>query len=187
MRAPRFAAFGAVGVTMAVLSLLNAYLAIVGRDFTRESTYLILGMYACTLAMPGLARWAMIPVHEAAALALKAAQQAAERAAAESRLMKRRLQTRRARYRRAARIRKAGGFSDDLARAHRRALYGDRCWVCAAPAQQMDHVIAVARGGTNWPANLRPICPRCNQSKGAKDWRPVAARAVGIPRPARLP
>lgn len=37
-----------------------------------------------------------------------------------------------------------------------------------------DHVIALSRGGTAWPANLRPACSECNRSKSARsldDWR----------------
>lgn len=33
----------------------------------------------------------------------------------------------------------------------------------------VDHVIPLARGGSNWPGNLQCLCPFCNMSKGAKD------------------
>lgn len=33
----------------------------------------------------------------------------------------------------------------------------------------VDHVVPIARGGTNWPDNLQLLCPPCNQSKHAKD------------------
>lgn len=46
--------------------------------------------------------------------------------------------------------------------------YGHRCWICLAPAKETDHVIPVSKGGTNWPANLRPICKICNVRKGNK-------------------
>jgi len=49
--------------------------------------------------------------------------------------------------------------------------WGGRCWVCYTAFEEIDHVIPVTRGGTHWPANLRPICKSCNTSKGAKDWR----------------
>jgi len=47
-------------------------------------------------------------------------------------------------------------------------VYGNRCYICGAPAEAMDHVIPLAKGGSNWPANLRPICRRCNSVKGQK-------------------
>jgi hypothetical protein len=31
-----------------------------------------------------------------------------------------------------------------------------------------DHVKPLARGGSNWPANLRPACKSCNSRKGAR-------------------
>jgi 5-methylcytosine-specific restriction endonuclease McrA len=33
----------------------------------------------------------------------------------------------------------------------------------------VDHIIPLARGGTNWPSNLQCLCPFCNLSKSAKD------------------
>jgi 5-methylcytosine-specific restriction endonuclease McrA len=49
------------------------------------------------------------------------------------------------------------------------ALYGGRCWVpgCGKEFEEIDHVIPLSKGGTNWPSNLRPICKACNASKGA--------------------
>lgn len=32
----------------------------------------------------------------------------------------------------------------------------------------VDHIIALAKGGSNWPSNLQCLCPSCNLSKGAK-------------------
>lgn len=49
--------------------------------------------------------------------------------------------------------------------------YGGLCAYCREPFKHIDHVIAIARGGTAWPANLRPACKRCNLKKGAKSWR----------------
>lgn len=89
--------------------------------------------------------------------------------------------------RRRERLRRAGGRCAREAKRQRWALYGNLCWVCHAPATHSDHVIAVARGGSNWPANIRPACRRCNCSKGAADWRGVQARAMGLPSPGRLP
>jgi 5-methylcytosine-specific restriction endonuclease McrA len=90
--------------------------------------------------------------------------------------------------RRRARLLGAAGYSYTKARhVHDRwSLWGGRCWVCGAPAVATDHVIALAVGGTNYPANLRPICKRCNSQKGA---RPVLgeARLARFPGPSRLP
>lgn len=44
--------------------------------------------------------------------------------------------------------------------------YGGLCWICKAPYREIDHVIPLTKGGTNWPANLRPICRTCNARKG---------------------
>jgi len=46
-------------------------------------------------------------------------------------------------------------------------VYGGTCYICGSPAEATDHVVPLAVGGSNWPANLRPICNRCNSSKRA--------------------
>lgn len=46
--------------------------------------------------------------------------------------------------------------------------YANRCWMCGAPADQIDHVKPLAKGGSNWPSNLRPACGACNYSKSRK-------------------
>ena len=46
--------------------------------------------------------------------------------------------------------------------------YGNKCYICGKDAEATDHVIPLSKGGSNWPANLRPICKRCNNSKHAK-------------------
>lgn len=43
--------------------------------------------------------------------------------------------------------------------------YGGKCWMCSAPAEHIDHVKPLAKGGSNWPANLRPACAPCNLRK----------------------
>jgi hypothetical protein len=44
------------------------------------------------------------------------------------------------------------------------------CWWCKKPIDKwhIDHVIPIARGGTNTPGNLCLSCPSCNQSKSAR-------------------
>lgn len=44
-------------------------------------------------------------------------------------------------------------------------FFGGRCSYCGGPHEQLDHAIPLSRGGTNWPANLRTSCTRCNLSK----------------------
>ena len=61
-----------------------------------------------------------------------------------------------------------------------------RCFWCSVPLRgtqyQVDHVVPLARGGTNDLKNLVCTCPHCNMSKGARlpytEWKP--------PRPLRM-
>ena len=46
-------------------------------------------------------------------------------------------------------------------------VYGNTCYICGSPAEATDHVKPLTAGGSNWPANLRPICHHCNSVKGA--------------------
>lgn len=54
---------------------------------------------------------------------------------------------------------------------HRRSV----CSYCgSAPADTLDHVVPLIRGGTNYEGNLAPACRRCNSSKSGKtvmEWR----------------
>lgn len=80
-----------------------------------------------------------------------------------------------ARSRRRARIKGAGGdhTTDDLA-AILKAQKGC-CAYCRAKLsgkKHVDHIIPLARGGSNGRANLQYLCRPCNQSKSAKD--PIA-------------
>ena len=47
------------------------------------------------------------------------------------------------------------------------SMWGGRCWMCGAMATCTDHVKPLAKGGSNWPANLRPACKLCNSRKQA--------------------
>jgi 5-methylcytosine-specific restriction endonuclease McrA len=75
-----------------------------------------------------------------------------------------------------------GSYTDKQLNA-RIDFYGGRCYLCgcdwralptkanAAPGERyktIDHVIPVSKGGSSWPANLRPFCNACNSSKNAK-------------------
>lgn len=48
------------------------------------------------------------------------------------------------------------------------AEYGGTCAYCDAPAEHLDHVNAISRGGADAPHNLLPACAPCNLGKGAK-------------------
>lgn len=68
--------------------------------------------------------------------------------------------------RRSREVNAAGTASPEQIRA-RVAYYGHQCWMCRAPWEALDHVIPLSRGGSNWPANLRPACAPCNGRKWA--------------------
>lgn len=48
------------------------------------------------------------------------------------------------------------------------AYYGYRCAYCGGPYEELDHVIPLSRGGSNWASNLRPACRSCNRRKHSK-------------------
>ena len=63
----------------------------------------------------------------------------------------------------------AEGSCSPLQLEARFLMYGNCCAYCGAEGElHVDHVIPLSRGGTNWPANLRPACPSCNRRKGNK-------------------
>lgn len=70
--------------------------------------------------------------------------------------------------RRRARKQNAAGNCDVIKLNNRKAVYGNKCYLCGDEATAIDHVKPLLNGGSNWPANLRPICWSCNSSKGAK-------------------
>jgi 5-methylcytosine-specific restriction endonuclease McrA len=75
---------------------------------------------------------------------------------------------------RVARKAAAPGHASAAQVAARIAYFGGRCWMCGRLADAIDHVKPLARGGSDWPANLRPACKSCNSSK--RDRWPVDVR-----------
>jgi len=83
--------------------------------------------------------------------------------------------------RRARKVSAPGACTPDQFRA-RWDYYGGRCWMCWGIATTMDHVVPLAHGGSNWPANLRPACRSCNSRKSARDWRDYSPGAMSCMR-----
>lgn len=59
----------------------------------------------------------------------------------------------------------------------RMAYWGNRCWWCGGPQEEVDHVKPLTAGGAHMLCNLRPICKSCNSSKKAV-WPVDTARRV---------
>lgn len=84
-------------------------------------------------------------------------------------------------HNRRARERNAPGShsAEDILSLFRRQK--GRCAYCLTSIKagyQVDHVVALSRGGSNWPSNLALACSRCNTRKHAKS--PIEfARTLG--------
>ena len=58
-----------------------------------------------------------------------------------------------------------GGSRVSYSRKEIFARWGHRCCYCDEPAEHLDHVQPVSRGGVDEPRNLVPACAACNLSK----------------------
>lgn len=54
---------------------------------------------------------------------------------------------------------------DSTATEYLRILHSDICSFCGKPAGTIDHIVPVAKGGTNDWDNLTAACPSCNSRK----------------------
>jgi len=88
-----------------------------------------------------------------------------------------RTQTRRARKRNAP----GSSYTKPQHIRWRWEMWGNRCWVCGDVATQTDHVIPLAKGGSHWPSNLRPICGDCNRRKFTHTGGPLLKATVKEP------
>lgn len=63
-------------------------------------------------------------------------------------------------------------------------ILGESCLKCGAKPVTKDHIVPLARGGLNHPANLQPLCGRCNRLKNddIADYRTPAMREAVLAR-----
>lgn len=72
------------------------------------------------------------------------------------------------------RARKRSSDSALITESDLQKMYSKNCIYCGALAEQIDHIIPLARGGRHAIGNLAPSCANCNQSKGSKfimEWK----------------
>lgn len=82
------------------------------------------------------------------------------------------------RERRRSAERNAEGTHDARDRDFIRSLSGHMCARCGSGGKlQIDHIVPLARGGSNWPSNLQALCRSCNCQKHTRieRWSGVAA------------
>lgn len=61
------------------------------------------------------------------------------------------------------------------------AMLGDACLRCGSRDDiQMDHIVAISKGGPHHAANVQPLCRACNERKQARqfDYRTVEQRTA---------
>ncbi|WP_366484834.1 HNH endonuclease signature motif containing protein [uncultured Arthrobacter sp.] len=85
--------------------------------------------------------------------------------------------------------RSVGGSSRQWRELRARILKAsDVCHICGRPgADAVDHIVPLARGGTNDPRNLAPahhdVEPKCNRVKGDREFAPIVRRSGSLKRP----
>jgi 5-methylcytosine-specific restriction endonuclease McrA len=62
------------------------------------------------------------------------------------------------------------GKRDHISLSVRRSVLAERkCRLCDATDRlEVDHIVALANGGTNDRSNLQPLCITCNRKKGTR-------------------
>ena len=70
----------------------------------------------------------------------------------------------------ARRARKADNGVFTVSSRDNRRLTTEPCYHCGAPAEHIDHIVPIARGGNHGIGNLAPMCAACNLSKGSKTY-----------------
>lgn len=68
----------------------------------------------------------------------------------------------------------------------KQTLYRDPCCYCGGPGGTLDHIVPVARGGTNLWLNLTSACQACNQKKADQTLLGFLARSP-VRKPKRPP
>jgi 5-methylcytosine-specific restriction endonuclease McrA len=68
------------------------------------------------------------------------------------------------RHRRRARIANNGAEPYDILAVYEETDF--RCAYCAGPIEHLDHIVPIARGGTDTRDNVTGACALCNQTKG---------------------
>lgn len=63
------------------------------------------------------------------------------------------------------------GWQWQRARARVLDRDGHRCYRCGQPADTVDHVVPVARGGSHDDSNLAAVCAACHAAKTAAERR----------------
>ncbi|MBI1209663.1 MAG: HNH endonuclease [Azospirillum sp.] len=61
---------------------------------------------------------------------------------------------------------KARGYGADWKKLRAELMpEGTSCRLCGYEASHLDHILPKARGGTDDPSNLQPLCHRCHSTK----------------------